>query len=64
MAKKVTAKKVTNLYESVGSNIQKITFPSGNVSYRVRATVDGEKFDGTTSSLKKARLMRNSFIGA
>jgi hypothetical protein len=64
MAKKVTAKKRTTIYESAGSNIQKITFPSGNVSYRVRATVDGEKFDGSTSSLKKARQMRNEFIGA
>jgi len=63
MANKVSAKKRTTLYESAGSNIQKITFPSGNVSYRVRATVGGEKFDATTSSLKKARQMKNHFLG-
>ena len=57
------AKKRTTVYESVASNIQKIPSPNGNVSYRVRASVDGEKFDATTTSLKKARSLKKEFIG-
>lgn len=65
MTKKSTraAKKATTMYESVATNIQKITSPSGNVSYRVRVAVDGEKFDATTTSLKKARSLKKEFIG-
>ena len=65
MTKKSTraAKKRTTQYESVATNIQIITSPSGNVSYRVRVAVDGEKFDATTTSLKKARSLKKEFIG-
>ena len=42
-SKKASAKRKTQ-YESVQSNIQKITSPTGNVSYRVRVAVEGEKF--------------------
>jgi hypothetical protein len=35
------AAKRTNVYETVSNNIQKITRPSGTVSYRVRVSEDG-----------------------
>jgi len=35
------AAKRGNIYETVSNNIQKITRPSGTVSYRVRVTEDG-----------------------
>lgn len=64
MTKKSTrAAKRSTTYESVATNIQKITSPSGNVSYRVRVAVDGEKFDATTTSLSKARSLKKEFIG-
>ena len=52
------AAKRSTSYETVVSNIQKITYPSGNVSYRVR--VAGESQFAT--SLKKAREIKKSMI--
>lgn len=52
------AAKRSTSYETVQSNIQKITYPSGTVSYRVR--VAGESQFAT--SLKKAREVRKSMI--
>ena len=63
MAKNRKVAKRGNIYETVSNNIQKITRPSGNVSYRVRVAVDGEKFDATTTSLSKARSLKKEFIG-
>jgi len=40
MANRKAAKR-GNIYETVSNNIQKITRPSGTVSYRVRVTEDG-----------------------
>lgn len=52
------AAKRSTSYETVVSNIQKITYPSGTVSYRVR--VAGESQFAT--SLKKAREIKKSMI--
>jgi len=52
------AAKRSTTYETVVSNIQKITYPSGTVSYRVR--VAGESQFAT--SLKKAREVKKSMI--
>ena len=55
--------KRTNLYETVSNNIQKITRPSGMVSYRVRVSEDGQMFSQYETSLKKAKALRNSWVG-
>lgn len=52
------AAKRSTSYETVVSNIQKITYASGKVSYRVR--VAGESQFAT--SLKKAREAKKSMI--
>ena len=62
-SKKASAKRKTQ-YESVQSNIQKITSPTGNVSYRVRVAVEGEKFSVSTKSLDKARIARKELLAA
>ena len=62
-SKKASAKRKTQ-YESVQSNIQKITSPTGNVSYRVRVAVEGEKFSVSTKSLNKARIARKELWAA
>jgi hypothetical protein len=55
--------KRTNLYETVSNNIQKITRPSGTVSYRIRVTEEGQMFSQYETSLKKAKALRNSWVG-
>ena len=55
--------KRTNLYETVSNNIQKITRPSGTVSYRVRVSEDGIMYSQYETSLKKAKTLRNSWVG-
>ena len=52
------AAKRSTSYETVVSNIQKITYPSGTVSYRVRVAGDSQ----FATSLKKAREIRKSMI--
>ncbi len=52
------AAKRSTSYETVVSNIQKITYPSGTVSYRVR--VAGESQFAT--SLKKAREVKKAML--
>jgi hypothetical protein len=54
MAKKSKA----TMYETVSSNIQKITTPSGTVNYRVRVGFNGEVLSQYASSLKKAKAVR------
>jgi|688.fasta_scaffold01416_11 hypothetical protein len=49
------------VYETVMRNIQKITFPSGTVSYRVRVGSGGELYSQTTSSLKAAKAFKAQF---
>jgi hypothetical protein len=63
MANRKAAKR-GNMYETVSNNIQKITRPSGNVSYRVRVTEDGVTYSQYESSLKKAKTLRNEWLGA
>jgi hypothetical protein len=58
------AAKRGNMYETVSNNIQKITRPSGNVSYRVRVTEDGITYSQYETSLKKAKTLRNEWLGA
>ena len=53
----------TNVYETVAANIQKITRPSGTVSYRVRVSEDGVLYSQYETSLKKAKALRNSWVG-
>ena len=55
--------KRANLYETVSNNIQKITRPSGTVSYRIRVTEEGQMFSQYETSLKKAKALRNSWVG-
>ena len=62
MANRKAAKR-GNIYETVSNNIQKITRPSGNVSYRVRVTEDGVTYSQYESSLKKAKQLRNEWVG-
>jgi hypothetical protein len=57
------AAKRTNVYETVSNNIQKITRPSGTVSYRVRVSEDGIMYSQYETSLKKAKTLRNSWVG-
>ena len=52
-----------NMYETVSNNIQKITRPSGAVSYRVRVTEDGVTYSQYETSLKKAKTLRNEWVG-
>jgi hypothetical protein len=52
-----TAKKVAT-YETPVSNIQKITYPSGRVSYRVRVAGESQ----FTTSLKKAREIKKEMF--
>ncbi len=52
-----TAKK-TATYETPVSNIQKITYPSGRVAYRVRVAGQSE----FTTSLKKAREIKKEMF--
>ena len=55
-------KKAGNVYETVAANIQKITRPTGTVSYRVRVSQDGEMYSEYATSLNKARQIRKSLI--
>ena len=55
--------KRTNMYETVSNNIQKITRPSGTVSYRVRVSEDGVMYSQYETSLKKAKSLRNEWVG-
>jgi hypothetical protein len=57
------AAKRGNMYETVSNNIQKITRPSGTVSYRVRVTEDGVMYSQYETSLKKAKSLRNEWVG-
>jgi hypothetical protein len=61
-SKKAVAKR-GNMYETVSNNIQKITRPSGTVSYRVRVTEDGITYSQYETSLKKAKTLRNEWVG-
>ncbi len=61
--KSKAAAKRGNMYETVSNNIQKITRPSGNVSYRVRVTEDGVTYSQYETSLKKAKTLRNEWVG-
>jgi hypothetical protein len=60
---KKAASKRGNMYETVSNNIQKITRPSGTVSYRVRVTEDGITYSQYETSLKKAKTLRNEWVG-
>ena len=62
MANRKAAKR-GNIYETVSNNIQKITRPSGTVSYRVRVTEESEMYSQYETSLKKAKALRNSWVG-
>ena len=57
------AAKRTNVYETVASNIQKITRPSGNVSYRVRVSEDGELYSQYATSLRAAKAIKKEWLG-
>jgi hypothetical protein len=57
------AAKRGNMYETVSNNIQKITRPSGLTSYRVRVTEDGVTYSQYETSLKKAKSLRNEWVG-
>ena len=63
MAKNRKAAKRGNMYETVSNNIQKITRPSGTVSYRVRVTEDGVTYSQYLNSLKAAKTLRNEWVG-
>jgi len=63
MAKNRKPAKRGNIYETVSNNIQKITRPSGNVSYRVRVTEDGTMYSQYLNSLKAAKTLRNEWVG-
>ena len=52
------SKKNRTIYETVSSNIQKITTPSGTVNYRVRVGFNGEVLSQYASSLKAAKAVR------
>ena len=52
------AAKRSTSYETVVSNIQKITYPSGKVSYRVRVAGDSQ----FATSLKKAREIKKEMF--
>jgi hypothetical protein len=59
---RMSKKKVTT-YETVSSNIQKITSPSGTINYRVRVGYNGEVLSQYASSLKKAKAVRAELLG-
>jgi hypothetical protein len=61
--KSKAAAKRGNMYETVSNNIQKITRPSGTVSYRVRVTEEGTTYSQYETSLKKAKALRNEWVG-
>ena len=61
--KAAKAAKRGNIYETVSNNIQKITRPSGTTSYRVRVTEDGVMYSQYETSLKKAKTLRNEWVG-
>ena len=63
MTKNRKSAKRGNMYETVSNNIQKITRPSGYVSYRVRVTEDGITYSQYFNSLKAAKTLRNEWIG-
>ena len=63
MAKNRKTAKRGNIYETVSNNIQKITRPSGTVSYRVRVTEDGVQYSQYMTSLKSAKTLRNEWVG-
>ena len=63
MAKNRKVAKRGNIYETVSNNIQKITRPSGTVSYRVRVTEDGIQYSQYLGSLKAAKTLRNEWVG-
>ncbi len=50
------------VYETVSKNIQKITTPTGIISYRVRRGVDGREVSQYASSLKEAKAVRNQLM--
>ena len=52
------AKKMATTYETPVSNIQKITYASGRVSYRVRVAGESQ----STTSLKKAREIKKEWF--
>jgi hypothetical protein len=52
------AKKMATTYETPVSNIQKITYASGRVSYRVRVAGESQ----STTSLKKAREIKKELF--
>lgn len=54
--RKTAKRKAT--YETPVSNIQKITYPSGRISYRVRVAGQSE----FATSLKKAREIKKSML--
>ena len=54
--RKTAKKKAT--YETPVSNIQKITYPSGRVAYRVRVAGESQ----FTTSLKKAREIKKELF--
>jgi hypothetical protein len=56
-SRKTVAKKKAS-YETPVSNIQKITYPSGRVAYRVRVAGQSE----FTTSLKKAREIKKEMF--
>jgi hypothetical protein len=61
--KKVMARKSNKtVYETVSRNIQKITTPTGNISYRVRVGFEGETLSEYASSLKAAKAVRNQLM--
>jgi hypothetical protein len=51
-------KKVATTYETPVANIQKITYASGRVSYRVRVAGESQ----STTSLKKAREIKRELF--
>lgn len=57
-----STRKAGNVYETVSSNIQKITRPSGTISYRVRVKQDGEMFSQYATSLRAAKAVRNELF--
>ena len=51
------AAKRGNIYETVSNNIQKITRPSGTVSYRVRVTEDGVMYSPVSYTHRRCRRL-------
>jgi hypothetical protein len=50
------------VYETVVRNIQKITSPTGRVSYRVRVGMNGETYTRSASSLKQAKQFKAELV--